>query len=334
MRYWDYFPPYVPVSEKKARAAKSLEKMKKINPAIKPVVVEGRTIAKTWWGKAWNRNLEAYADYSNRIGRGSAYVRHGAVLDLQIAEGSVKALVQGSQAKPYVVEIKIKRLGKDAHNDICRACGERIESMEALLAGHFPKELEEIFTAKGKGLFPSPKEIVFSCSCPDWASMCKHVAAALYGVGARLDSEPHIFFLLRKIDVETLISKTVTEQAQKLTSRAEKKSARVIEDRDISAVFGIEMEEISETDISKAGKRSSKAATAGRKKRGLPKKKGKDKHLSALSGKPLKAAASSSKKGLKARSRTAKGGQGPASASKVESATARDVTKAKRRPEK
>jgi uncharacterized Zn finger protein len=331
MRYWNAFPPYVPVSEKKARAAKSLDKMKKNNPSSKPVVVEGRDIAKTWWGKAWNRNLEAYADYSNRIGRGSAYVRHGAVLDLQITEGSVKALVQGSRAKPYVVEIEIKRLHKDAHNEICSACGERIESMEILLAGQFPRELGEIFTAKGKGLFPSPKEIKFSCSCPDWASMCKHVAAALYGVGARLDSEPHIFFLLRKIDVKSFISKTVSDHAQKLTSRAEKKSVRVIEDTDISAVFGIEMEKISETDIPKAGSRSRKTTTVGRKKREIPKKKGKDTHLSAPSGNPLKAEASSSKKGLKAKSsRSAGSGERSAPDRKVKSASAVNI-KAKRR---
>ena len=258
MRYWDAFPPYVPVAEKKVRASKKLAQLKKKYPNLKPVALEGRTIAKTWWGKAWNRNLEEYADYSNRIGRGSSYLHHGAVLDLQIGEGKVTALVQGSQSKPYSVEISIASLHKAAHNAIRCACEERIGSLEALLAGQFPKELGEAFTVKGKGLFPSPKEISFSCSCPDWASMCKHVAAVLYGIGARLDSEPHIFFVLRKVDINAFIAKTVTDHAHKLTTGTKQKSARVIEDMDVTAVFGIEFDEPVAAPKPKATKREVK----------------------------------------------------------------------------
>lgn len=174
------------ISRRHIRAARKLKQLQKKNPNIKPILLEGHSIARTWWAKAWNVNLERYADYSNRIGRGRSYVRNGAVLDLQIKPGEVTALIQGTARNPYTVIIKIKRLSAATWKDIRRACEGRLDSLQELLMGEFPKTLGELFTAKGKGLFPSPKEIEFSCSCPDWAYMCKHVAATLYGISARL----------------------------------------------------------------------------------------------------------------------------------------------------
>jgi uncharacterized Zn finger protein len=242
MRYWGY-PEYVTVAEKKERAARKLKELCKKNPNIKPVVIEGSAIACTWWGKAWNRNLEQYADYSNRIGRGRNYVRHGAVLDLQIESGEVNALVQGSRQKPYSVSIKIQTLKKDIWHKIKTSCEDTLESFQELLAGAFPKTLGEIFTSRDTGIFPAPCEIKFSCSCPDWASMCKHVAAVLYGIGARLDEDPKLFFKLRDADISKLIKQTVTDKTKKLLKKAGRKSSRIIEDADLSAVFGIDFEE-------------------------------------------------------------------------------------------
>ena len=178
MSYWGY-PRYVSVAEKRAKAARKLKQLRKKNPAIQPIVLEGSAIAKTWWGKSWNLNLERYADYSNRIGRGRSYVRHGAVLDLQISAGQVNSLVQGSRAKPYSVTIKIKGITKTIWKTMKAACAGKLDSLPELLRGKFPKALGEVFTAQGRGLFPSPQEIDFDCSCPDWAYMCKHVAATL-----------------------------------------------------------------------------------------------------------------------------------------------------------
>ena len=242
MRYWGY-PEYVTVAEKKARAARNLKELSKKSPNMKPVVIEGGAIAGTWWGKAWNRNLEQYADYSNRIGRGRNYVRHGAVLDLQIESGEVNALVQGSRSKPYSVSIKIQTLKKDIWNKIKTSCEDTLESFQKLLAGAFPKALGEIFTSRDTGMFPAPREIKFSCSCPDWASMCKHVAAVLYGVGARLDEDPKLFFRLRDADISKLIKQTVTDKTKKLLDKAARKSSRIIEDTDLSTVFGIDFDE-------------------------------------------------------------------------------------------
>ena len=241
MSYWRY-PRYVSVAEKRAKAEKKLKQLKKKNPHIKPIEIEGRTIARTWWGKAWNQNLESYADYSNRIGRGRSYVRHGAVLDLQIDSGKVESLVQGSKSKPYSVTIRIKATGKKTWQEIKTASEGKLDSLQELLSGKFPKGLGEIFTTQGKGLFPSPKEIDFDCSCPDWATMCKHVAATLYGIGARLDEDPELFFKLRQVKMKDLVSEAVEGKTRELLKKARKKTARAIAESDLGDVFGIDME--------------------------------------------------------------------------------------------
>ena len=242
-RYYGGYPPYVSVAEKRAKAERKLKQLMKKNPKIRPIMIEGTALARTWWGKEWNKNLERYADYSNRIGRGRSYVRHRAVLDLQIKPGEVNALVQGSTARPYKVTIKIKAISKTAWANMQEACAGQFDSLQKLLNGKFPKALKDIFTTKGKGLFPTPLEIDFSCSCPDWASMCKHVAAALYGVGARLDEDPSLFFKLRKGDMDALVSQAVADKTDKMLKKAEKKSSRVMEDADLADVFGIDLDD-------------------------------------------------------------------------------------------
>jgi len=242
MGHWGY-PRYVPVAEKKAKAAKKIKQLRKKNPDIKPVVIEGRSIATTWWGKSWNVNLERYADHENRIGRGRSYVRHGTVLDLRIEQGQVTSLVQGTASKPYSVTVNIKKMPANIWRKITFACEGKLDSLQKLLAGKFPKALNEIFTAQGGGLFPTPEEISFSCSCPDCAYMCKHVAATLYGIGARLDEEPGLFFKLRNVEMNDLISRAVEDKTQKLLKKARRKSSRVIDDSSLSDVFGIDLED-------------------------------------------------------------------------------------------
>jgi len=287
MGYWRHYPPYVSVAEKRAKAARKLKQLKKKNLDIKPVLIEGRrAIARSWWGKSWNGNLERYADYSNRIGRGRSYVRHGAVLDLQVNPGKVESLVQGSRSKPYSVNVKIKAVNKKIWQEIKAACGGKLDSLQELLAGKFPKALGEIFMAQGKGLFPSPKEIEFNCSCPDWAYMCKHVAATLYGIGTRLDEEPSLFFKLRKVKVKDLVTEAVEDKTRKLLKKAKKKTSRVIADSDLADVFGIDMEEpmISKKRKTKAAKKTSKP----KKPLSLASKKSKSKTIIGKSGRKTK----------------------------------------------
>lgn len=237
MSYYDY--NYVSVAQKKEKARKSMEKLKRSMPDIEPIVIEGTVIAKTWWGKAWNKNLESYADYSNRIGRGRSYVREGAVLHLKIDSGTIHALVQGSTTKPYRVEIEIDPLDEKIWRQITILCNRRIESLEQLVSGKFPKELESLFTTRQEGLFPAPKEIHFHCSCPDSARLCKHVAAVLYGVGARLDQNPMLLFSLREIPVEELIKKSIADKMASMLKNADKKSPRAIGDDQVHDLFGV-----------------------------------------------------------------------------------------------
>ena len=246
MSYWSgyYYKPYESVDSKKEKAEKKLAKLQKKNPNIQPVNIEGKQLATTWWGKAWNKNLESYADFSNRIERGRSYVRHKAVLDLKISSGSIEALVLGSRSTPYRILIKIKPLPKEKWEKIQLDCQGKFESLQELWEGKFPKNLGEIFTAHRTGLFPSPKEISMDCSCPDQAYMCKHIAAALYGVGARLDKDPSLFFKLRKVKMDKLIRKAIQDKKLSFLEKARQKTARVIADSDLSSLFGIEMEDV------------------------------------------------------------------------------------------
>lgn len=262
---YEFYPPYVPVSEKKERNAKALAAMRRKNAALQPVVIAGRTIAGSWWGKSWNRNLERYADYSNRIGRGRSYVCQGAVLDLQIEGGCVKAQVQGSRPKPYDVTVTIAKLADNTWKKLRGEAMQCLNSLPELLGGSFPQALKDVFFAEKTGLFPSPREIKFDCSCPDWASMCKHVAAVLYGIGNRLDQAPEMLFTLRQVTVDELISQTVKATSRSLLERAGTVSGEdVLSDADLEDVFGIEMGEIESAPASaaSAAKPAAKPATA------------------------------------------------------------------------
>jgi uncharacterized Zn finger protein len=235
--YHDY--NYVSVAEKNAKAQKVLNKLRKKDPDITPVIIEGRKLAKTWWGIAWNKNLESYADYSNRIGRGSSYVKNGMVLDLRIQSGRIDAVVMGSGSSPYTVKILVDPLPQAKWERIISQCSQKISNLADLAEGKFPAELADLFLQQKDGLFPSPKEIRLSCTCLDWAAMCKHVAAALYGVGARFDQDPLLFFKLRNIPFEALLKSSVEEKMHSLLKNAGKKTARVLADDDISEIFGI-----------------------------------------------------------------------------------------------
>ena len=241
MSYYGY-PKYVSVTEKKAKAEKKLKQLKKKNPGITPVTITGRTLATSWWGKAWNENLERYADFAYRLERGRSYVRHGAVLDLKVTSGKVSALVLGSERTPYEVTVSVVPMMISKWKALKAGAVGTMDSVQALMAGRLPEAMSDLLTEKGKGIFPSPIEISFRCSCPDSASMCKHVAASLYGVGARLDEDPSLLFLLRKVSVHDLITETVTETRGKLLGKAKKRSDRVMEDvGGLSDLFGIDL---------------------------------------------------------------------------------------------
>lgn len=237
--YWNTVRYEQPAAQELRRnAAKSSAKEKKKGNVLEPVVIQGRNIVQNWWGKAWCNNLEQYADYESRLGRGKRYVRTGAVIDLKIQKGKILARVQGTRKVPYKVEIRISPLSEEKCQGIIEKCGRKLENIEHLLNGNFPEEMQELFQGKD-GLFPTPREISFNCSCPDWALMCKHVAAALYGVGARLDEQPLLFFELRGIDVGRFIDVTLANRVEAMLANEGKPSDRIIEDDDIMGLFGV-----------------------------------------------------------------------------------------------
>ncbi len=221
-RYQGYgsgFPEYVPVGARKARAAKKIARLRKQGHKLDPIEIEGRTIATTFWGKAWCKNLEGYSDYANRLPRGRTYVRYGSVLDLQATPGcagrskgpgTIKAKVDGSSL--YSIQVKILPIAPAQWKAIKTACTGEVNSLIELLQGKLSKAVMEVVTRPGTGLFPAPKQIKLSCSCPDWAQMCKHVAATLYGIGARLDHNPALLFALRGVDPEQLIEQSLAGQ--------------------------------------------------------------------------------------------------------------------------
>lgn len=224
-------------SELKKRSAESIKREKGKGSALEPVRVTGRTIAKNWWGQAWCSNLEQYADYASRLDRGKRYIRTGAVLDLKIEKGKIRARVQGTRKTPYKIEIRISPLSEEKCQEIIKKCSRKIENLESLLSGTFPEELKELFQGNN-GLFPEPKEISFNCSCPDWALLCKHVAAALYGVGVRLDNDPALFFQLRGINMDHFIDVTLANKVEAMLENAENPSSRIIEGN-VDSLFGV-----------------------------------------------------------------------------------------------
>jgi uncharacterized Zn finger protein len=228
------WPAYVPVADRQAKAKRETAALAKKGRTCRPVAVAGRKIAASFWGRAWCDNLEGYSDYENRLPRGRSYVCNGLVIDLAIEPGRVSALVSGSSL--YEVEVTVKPQPAASWAAIVRACTGQIGSLVDLLQGRLSEPVMQLVSRQDGGLFPSPREIRFRCTCPDGAFMCKHVAAALYGVGARLDEDPALLFRLRHVDPEQLI----------LSAAAPPQAAPAgdggLAGADLSALFGIEIE--------------------------------------------------------------------------------------------
>ena len=246
--------PYVPVAKRRQQAEKALAKLIKgglkggLNGdkngtrnanTVAPVIIKGRAIATSFWGKSWCSNLERYSDYANRLPRGRTYARNGSVIDLQIATGEIVARVSGSSL--YTVRIGIAPVARKHWTAICRDCAGSIDSVVELLQGRLAKAVMDRVCQPGDGLFPAPSEIKLSCSCPDGAYMCKHVAAALYGVGARLDERPELLFGLRGVNERDLIASVGT--ATNLGSARTAAPARVLNHTNLAGLFGLDMAE-------------------------------------------------------------------------------------------
>jgi uncharacterized Zn finger protein len=242
MGYWgyydSYYKPYVSVATRLKNARKHATKAAdKGGRKCSPVEIEGMKIAKTFWGKGWCDHLESYSDISNRLGRGRTYVRNGSVVDLCIEPGKVKAVVAGTEV--YDIDIEIKPLAKPRWDAIKAKCAGQIGSMVELLQGKLSKSVMEIIVDRDQGMFPAPREIDMDCSCPDGARMCKHLAAVLYGIGARFDDTPELLFTLRGVDHLELISQAA--DVEKIGAASSKSKRKTLATDALSDVFGIDL---------------------------------------------------------------------------------------------
>jgi uncharacterized Zn finger protein len=223
------FPRHVSVRELRSKSQREAAKLKNASP----VIIEGSRIAATFWGKSWCENLERYSDYANRLPRGRSYVRNGCVVDLQIGAGEVEALVSGSTL--YEVTISVAPVPQKQWKTVCHDCAGAIDSLVELLEGRFSKVTMERLCRQKTGLFPTPRELQCRCSCPDSARLCKHIAAVLYGVGARLDTRPELLFTLRNVNQEDLITNASRRMTQSKSKRL------LLQTTDLSELFGIDI---------------------------------------------------------------------------------------------
>ena len=263
--------PYVSAAERRRKAERHAAGLEKKGHTLSPVIASRGAIARTFWGKSWCSNLEAYSDYSNRLPRGRTYCRNGSVIDLKISAGAVTAQVMGSDL--YQITMSISDVPKPQWHAIGRDCSGSIDSLVELLQGRLSQAVMERICRKGLGLFPSPKEIKFQCSCPDWAAMCKHVAAVFYGIGARLDAAPDLLFLMRNVDPKDLVARA--EAGLPLSSKKAPKSTKVLDASNLADVFGIEMAEVGAAEAGttvKAGTTAEGRTKLKAKRRGVTRK--------------------------------------------------------------
>jgi uncharacterized Zn finger protein len=268
---WYQFRPYIPVAERRRKAQAAAKKLAaRSRRVLAPVNLASRKIATTFWGKAWCDNLEAYSDYANRLPRGRTYVRNGSVIDLQILRGKVEAFVQGSEL--YKIAIGFSPLTAKRWKEFKARCAGKVTNLLDLLQGRLSKDILADITAKESGLFPSPKEIDLDCSCPDWADMCKHAAAVLYGVGARLDEKPELFFTLRGVDMQELVTAASVTASTSATNAPAADAA--LAGADLTEIFGVEIEPaLPPTSVAARSPKRARPAKKPRKRRAPAKSK-------------------------------------------------------------
>lgn len=231
---------YISVAERRRRAREKAQQLRADGEHLRPIEpFKTRGIATSFWGKAWCRHLEKFSDYESRLPRGRTYVRNGAVCHLVIEEEIVHAKVCGSEL--YELSIHFDPLAPDRWDALKKQCRGKIGSLIELLQGKLSDDIMTRVTDPDTGLFPGPDEIRFNCNCPDWADMCKHVAAAMYGIGVRLDTEPELLFKLRGVQHEELIA--VESAIEDLTACKRPRRRRTLQSSEIENIFGIDPDE-------------------------------------------------------------------------------------------
>lgn len=222
-------------AEQKERVQREMAKRLKRGEVMEVLEVPqgNKKLVTTFWGKAWCDHLATYAEYEHRLPRGRSYLRQGKVYNLTIEPGLVSAVVAGSEL--YETKVRIRPLENEVWEALVAQCEGRVGSMLDLLAGKLGEGVLKVLTDPEGGMFPKAREIRFDCSCPDHADLCKHAAAMLYGVGVMLDTKPELFFTLRSVNAEELLSAGAKGVVKGLGGGSE------LEGEDLGALFGIEL---------------------------------------------------------------------------------------------
>ena len=233
MDWYDY-APYQSVAQRRVKAQKVADALTRRGEQLQPVNATGTKLTRTFWGKAWCDHMESFGDFATRLPKGKSYVRNGAVIDLRVLPGRITAKVVGTET--YDVDCRVDKLPADQWEQIKRRCGGQIASVVELLQGKLSSSVMSVVTDAKAGLFPGPREIRLGCTCPDFAHLCKHVAAAVYGVGIRLDDEPELLFALRGVDSAELIDAATAAGPEPATGDRKTLAADELAD-----VFGLDL---------------------------------------------------------------------------------------------
>jgi uncharacterized Zn finger protein len=181
----------------------------------RPLPVEGGIAARskrgaigdTWWSQRFIELLESFG-VGSRLQRGRNYARRGQVVELEVEPGVVIAKVQGSRYTAYRVRIRAKTLSEQQWRRVEKAMGSQALPLAKLLAGEMPHDIEDLFASCRLTLFPrSTAELKASCTCPDWANPCKHIAAAYYILAEQFDEDPFLIFAWRGRDKDELLER-------------------------------------------------------------------------------------------------------------------------------
>ena len=194
---------------------------------LHPVVSRSRKLATRFWGSAWMRHLAVCESGGLCLAPGRTLLRHGCVLDVQVAPGRVTALVSADAL--YDVELRLTPPEEERVEELAALCAGKIDSLLSLLEGRVDESLLQQLCDPENGLLPDARDWRISCSCPDWSEPCPHAAAAMYALGVLLDAQPELLFTLRAIDPSALLRKP--EQTPEHFDAAS-----------LSATFGIELD--------------------------------------------------------------------------------------------
>ena len=163
-----------------------------------------RQYGTTWWGAEWLRALER-VDNANRLPRGKTYANTGRVIEAKFNGRNlrIEALVDGSAYYPYEVEVGMKPVPAKSVKRLADSIAADPDIVAGLLDGELPKEIAPLCEKLGIELFPgSWRSMHLSCSCPDSARVCKHIAAVFYIIADRIDLDPFFIFEFRGIHLK------------------------------------------------------------------------------------------------------------------------------------